>query len=77
LQTYLLGTVSFEDALALQRRLVYQVSGERSQAALIVCEHPPIITIGRQGSRAHLQLEPEDLRPRRWPVRCRRSSTSG
>lgn len=69
LQVYLLGSLAFEDALALQHRLVYEVAGNRSRAALILCEHPPGITIGRQGSRTHLLCEPEELRSRRWPVR--------
>jgi len=69
LQVYLLGSVEFEAALALQRQLVYQISGDRSGAALIVCEHPPLITVGRQGSSAHILYEPEELRVRRWRVR--------
>jgi lipoyl(octanoyl) transferase len=69
LQVYLLGSVDFEAALALQRLLVYQVSGDRSQAALVLCEHPPSITIGRQGSWAHIRLDPSELRTRGWPVR--------
>src|SRR5262249_19904226 len=68
-QAYLLGSVEFEAALALQRRLVYQVAGEPHQAAVLLCEHPPLITVGRQGSRAHILCEPEELRARRWPVR--------
>jgi lipoyl(octanoyl) transferase len=69
LQAYLLGLVDFEAALTLQRRLVYQVSGDRSAAALLVCEHPPLITVGRQGSRNHIFFEPAELVIRRWPVR--------
>ncbi len=69
LQVYLLGTVDFEAALLLQKRLLYDISGDRSQAALIVCEHPPLITVGRRGSRAHILYEPDDLRTRRWPIR--------
>jgi lipoyl(octanoyl) transferase len=69
LQAYLLGAVGFEAALALQRRLVYDVGGDRGQAALVLCEHPPLITVGRQGSHAHLLLEPRELRARRWAVR--------
>jgi lipoyl(octanoyl) transferase len=69
LQVYLLGAVEFEAALALQRRLVYEVSCDRTSAALIVCEHPPLITVGRQGSRAHVRFEPEELAYRGWPVR--------
>ena len=69
LQVYLLGTVEFEAALALQKKLHYDISGDRKQAALILCEHPPLITIGRQGSPAQIQYEPAELAARRWPVR--------
>src|SRR6516165_4470029 len=68
-QVYLLGTVDFETALALQRRLVYEVAGDRARAALVLCEHPPLITVGRQGSRAHLLCDPDELRARQWSVR--------
>ena len=54
----------FEAALTLQRALSYEVSGDRHGAALIVCEHPPLITVGRQGSWTHLHLEPEELQAR-------------
>jgi lipoyl(octanoyl) transferase len=69
LQAYLLGSVDFESALAFQRRLVYQVSGERTGSFLVVCEHPPQITVGRQGSRTHILFEPEELACRQWRVR--------
>lgn len=66
---YLLGTLAFEDAMALQRRLVYDVSGDRSLAFLILCEHSPLITVGRQGSRASILFDPDELQTRRWAVR--------
>jgi lipoyl(octanoyl) transferase len=69
LRVYLLGSVEFEAALALQRRLAYGVAGDRTSAALIVCEHPPVLTVGRQGSRAHILCEPEELQARQWRVR--------
>jgi lipoyl(octanoyl) transferase len=69
LQAYLLGPVEYGVALALQRQLVYHVAGDRDRAALVVCEHPPAITVGREGSRAHILYEPEELRALRWPVR--------
>jgi lipoyl(octanoyl) transferase len=69
LQAYLLGTVDFEAALGLQRRLVYEVSGDRGLSALLLCEHPPLITVGRQGSFTHLLCEPRELEARRWRVR--------
>jgi lipoyl(octanoyl) transferase len=69
LQVYLLGAVEFEAALALQRRLVYDVSGDRRSAALVLCEHPPLVTIGREGSWGHLRCDPGELCRRRWLVR--------
>lgn len=69
LQVYLLGAVDFDDALTLQRRLAYEVAGDRRQAALILCEHAPLITVGRQGSRAHILCDADELRTRQWPVR--------
>jgi lipoyl(octanoyl) transferase len=69
LHAYLLGTVQFEAALRLQRRLHFEVSGDRTQAGLILCEHPPLITVGRHGSRAHILFEPDELRQRQWPIR--------
>jgi lipoyl(octanoyl) transferase len=69
LQVYLLGLVDFEAALALQRRLAYEVAGRRNAAALLLCEHPPLITIGRQGSWRQVLCPPDELKARRCPVR--------
>jgi lipoyl(octanoyl) transferase len=69
LSAYLLGLVDFEAALALQRLLVYQASEDRGSAALVVCEHPPIISVGRHGSRGHIHLEPDELIARCWRTR--------
>src|SRR5438445_6598332 len=69
LQVYMLGLVEFEAALALQRRLVYQVTGDPNTAALILCEHPPLITVGREGSWSHLHCDPGELQIRRWRIR--------
>jgi lipoyl(octanoyl) transferase len=69
LQAYLLGTVGFENALMFQRRLLYQVAGDPDQGALLLCEHAPLITVGRQGSSAHILYGDNELRARRWQVR--------
>jgi lipoyl(octanoyl) transferase len=68
LRVFLLGRVDFDDALRLQRTLAYQASGGRGPA-LVLCEHPPLITVGRHGGPAELAEGPEELRARRWPVR--------
>jgi lipoyl(octanoyl) transferase len=69
LQVYLLGSVDFEEMLRCQRRVVYEVSGDRSRGVLFLCEHPPHISVGRDGSREHIDFEPADLAARGWPVR--------
>src|SRR5438105_4236030 len=69
LQVHLLGCVPFEDVLSLQRRLVDRVENQRDESALIICEHPPIITVGRLGSRAHIHYDVDELHLRGWAVR--------
>lgn len=68
LEVYLLGLVEFDDAQRLQRRLVYDL-GETPGAALVLCEHPPTISVGRSGSRAHIRADDDDLRGMGVPVR--------
>lgn len=69
LRVYLLGTFDFDTVLNFQRRLHYEVTGDRSTAALILCEHPPIITIGREGSSAHILCSCDELQARQLEVR--------
>jgi lipoyl(octanoyl) transferase len=69
LRIYLLGAIDFERALLLQRRLAYDVAGDRTQAALILCQHMPLITVGRRGSVAHVLCDREELQARQWRVR--------
>jgi lipoyl(octanoyl) transferase len=70
LEVYLLGLLNYGDALRLQRRLVYDVSGSHGQsAALVLCEHHPIITVGRLGSRAHIDCDDAELTARRIAIR--------
>lgn len=57
LEVYLLGLVDFEDVQQFQRRLVYEQG-----ASLLLCEHPPTISVGRAGSRAHIVPDDESLR---------------
>jgi lipoyl(octanoyl) transferase len=69
LRVFLLGSVEFEAALALQRTLAYQVADEGQAAALVLCEHAPLITVGRDGKPGHIHCDPDELRARRWSVR--------
>jgi lipoyl(octanoyl) transferase len=61
LEVYLLGLVDFEEVQQLQRRMVYDL-GERGGASLLLCEHPPTISVGRSGSRVHIVADDAELR---------------
>jgi len=70
LEIYLLGLVEFDDAQLLQRRLVYELGeGGGGGGALMLCEHPPTISVGRSGSRAHIRADDDGLRDRGIRVR--------
>lgn len=67
LQVYLLGTVDFETMLRFQRRLHFEVCDRRIAAALVICEHPPTISVGRLGSHAHIRTDADGPPfPLRW-----------
>ncbi len=69
LRVYLLGVVEYEAALTLQRTLAFEAAGERDSAALVLCEHPPIFTLGRDGSPADIRCDFQELHTRGWHVR--------
>lgn len=67
---HLLGTVDFEDCLALQRRLAYDAcSRADGRIVVLLCKHPPLITIGRSGSRAHVRFTGAELAARQLEIR--------
>lgn len=68
-RAYLLGRLGFDEWLALQRKLVYEAGCDRTHGTVVVCEHPPGITIGREGSRLHIRPGPAEWEARGWPVR--------
>lgn len=55
---YLLDTATLDAVLAMQRRLIYDLE-QSGDAALILCEHTPALTIGRNGSLAHIRSDDE------------------
>ena len=70
LEVHLLGLVDFDSALFLQERLVYEISGRTDlMGGLLLCEHPPMISIGREGSRAHVLADSGELASRQIEVR--------
>ncbi|HVA51649.1 MAG TPA: hypothetical protein VNH11_35235 [Pirellulales bacterium] len=69
-EAHLLGRVEFDACLSLQQRLVYEASGSNcGNIALLVCEHPLVVTVGRQGSRSHIHLSHHELVSRQIDVR--------
>src|SRR5262245_10959644 len=69
LHVYLLGLLDYEEGLRLQRLLVDGVRRQPDRAVLVVCEHTPFISVGRQGSHSHILLADDQLEARRWRVR--------
>src|SRR5216684_7554102 len=61
-----LGRMPYADALALQRALVEDRRADRIGDALLVAEHPPVLTVGVRGDggRSHILASPEVLAAR-------------
>src|SRR2546423_8406850 len=67
---HLLGIVDFEDCLSLQRRLAYDAASRGDgRIVVLICKHPPIVTIGRGGSRADVKLTGAELIQRQLEIR--------
>ena len=70
LEVFLLGKVDFPSALGLQARMLDQIAGRTdTHGIVLVCEHPPTISIGREGSFADVLVEREELVSRQMDVR--------
>ena len=60
-QATFLGTVEYQLAWDLQRRLAQQVSEGKQPNTLLLLEHPPVYTKGRLSRLDHLLLTPKEL----------------
>lgn len=70
LEVFLLGKVDFASAMGLQARLLDQVAGRSdTHGIVLVCEHPPTISIGREGSFADVLVDQEELIARQMEIR--------
>lgn len=66
---HLFGHVPLEDLHNLQRRLAYEAaSRDDGRITILLCEHEPLITIGRAGSRADIRLDQDELIRRQLEV---------
>lgn len=70
LGVHLLGLVELEAMSGLQEQQIYELSGRNDlNGTLFLCEHPPVISMGRESSRNHLLLDDEELARRELTVR--------
>lgn len=58
---YMLGRVELNRFLRLQRQLVKTQSFASDRIQVLLCEHEPVISVGRMGSHAHIRLTPEHM----------------
>lgn len=56
-----LGRVEYGAAYALQKRLLEERDADRLPDLLLLVEHPPVITLGRRGSRDDVFLPDDEL----------------
>src|SRR6266853_5644884 len=57
-----LGLIGYAEAYALQKRIVAARKAEAIEDILLFCEHPHVITQGRNGKREHLLVTEHVLR---------------
>lgn len=59
-----LGRMAYGEAMALQERLVAARKAGTAPDALLLCEHPHVVTLGRNGKIEHLRASEAALRQR-------------
>jgi lipoyl(octanoyl) transferase len=59
-----LGLIGYAEAYALQKRVVAARKADAIGDVLLLCEHTPVITQGRNGKREHLLVSENVLRQR-------------
>src|SRR5882757_7282129 len=57
-----LGLIGYAEAYALQKRIVAARKAGAIEDVLLICEHPPVITQGRNGRAEHLLASENVLR---------------
>lgn len=56
-----LGSVPYQQAWTLQKRLAAERAAQQSPNTLLLLEHPHTYTLGKQGKREHLLVAPQQL----------------
>ncbi len=56
------GLVDYEDAWERQKHLVSEIQNQRNRNVLVFCQHPSVITIGRNGKESSLLFSNEFLK---------------
>jgi len=56
-----LGRIPYGEALAMQESLVAARKAGAVGDTLLLCEHPPVITLGRSGKVEHLRVSNTEL----------------
>ena len=56
-----LGLTPYDESLMLQRRLATLRAEDRLGDVLLLVEHPPVVTLGRAGQKAHLRIPESSL----------------
>jgi lipoate-protein ligase B len=59
-----IGLVDFQQSYNLQKATVEQIKNHSFNAALILCRHHPVITMGRQAKQENIRLPSKELTER-------------
>ena len=61
LKVFDLGLIDFPSAWNFQRNVFYQVKQKRICSALILCQHKPVITLGRGSKKENILIDQKEL----------------
>ncbi len=64
LRVFNLGLVDFKKALQFQKETFQAIKNNYFNSALILCQHYPVITMGRQAKEENIKVSPLELRNR-------------
>lgn len=63
-----LGLIDYNEAWDIQKTIVKQIQNKESKDTLIICQHPTVITIGKNGSSDNLLKSDEFLKKNKIEV---------